>query len=192
MRWYRRCWRIIRRGRGNKLAKAKIRPRFPRQNPPTNPPSTNRPFLRKQESIFYRATTPRRIRRRRHANCRPQPKPKSAHNSPSPTGPFLRRQESIFYRAATPRRICRRRHANCRPKQSQNPPTIPRPPADHSCVGRNLFFTGRHRRVESAKGGKSKNRPKSPNNRQIIAKIYMSYNQFGMYCGTNNNGHGTK
>ena len=39
--------------------------------------------------------------------------------------------------------------------QSQNPPTTPRSPTDHSCGSRNLFFTGRQRRVESAAGGKS-------------------------------------
>ena len=49
----------------------------------TNPPSTNRPFLRKQESILYRAATPRRIRQRRHANCRPH-KAKIRPHSPVP------------------------------------------------------------------------------------------------------------
>ena len=31
---------------------------------------------------------------------------------------------------------------NCRPHRRQNPPTISRPPTDHSCVGRNLTITG--------------------------------------------------
>ena len=55
---------------------------------------------------------------------------KSDNNPPSPSRPFLRKQESYSVVSA----------------QSPNPPTIPRPPQDHSCVGRNLSFICRQRR----------------------------------------------
>ena len=103
-------------------------------------------FLRRQEShsVVYtnnggfgdnrayfvnNSPFPRRIPVRIPRQIRP--------DSPSPTRPFLRRQES---------------HSVV-PQTMPNPPTIPRPQADHSCEGRNLIAIGRHRRLRDAAVG---------------------------------------
>ena len=128
------------------------------------------------------AATPRRIRQRRHANCRPQPntnppthsrppqdhscegrnllaattattKPKSTHSPPFPHRPFLRRQESHNHVRQRRHRIRQRRHANCSPQpKHQSAHTLPS--TTRPFLRRQESHNHvRQRRVESAKGG---------------------------------------
>ena len=103
-------------------------------------------------------------------NCRPHSPPKYAADSSSPSRPFLRRQEShsvvwqqsskYTHTLPSPGRPFLRkqeshnkRRQQCGQQQYQNTPPILRPQVDHSCVGRNLFFAGRHRRISYAAVG---------------------------------------